>query len=217
LKENGYTSIHVQGLIDYVYDGKPLPEKPIMLTFDDGYYDNMHYGYPLLKEYGMKAVISIVGQFCEDSTLTGDINPNYSYITWDQVKELSSSGIIEIQNHSYNMHKMSSGERYGCKINRNECETEYTRHLTEDLTRLQQKVYEVTRRFPTAFAYPFGAVCEQSLSVLKKMGFKSVFTSFEGVNVIKKGDPDSMFWLKRIVRPRNMSFEQVLAKSKRRI
>ncbi len=49
LKDNGYTAIHMQDLLNYVNKGTALPEKPIMLTFDDGYYNNYLYAFPLAK------------------------------------------------------------------------------------------------------------------------------------------------------------------------
>ena len=61
LQVKGYTAITVSDLLAYVQDGADLPEKPVMITFDDGYYNNYIYAYPLLKQRGMKAVVSIIG------------------------------------------------------------------------------------------------------------------------------------------------------------
>ena len=61
LSENGYTAVFISDLIDYVNEGKPLPEKPIVLTFDDGYYNNYSQGMPLLEQYDMKMVLSVIG------------------------------------------------------------------------------------------------------------------------------------------------------------
>ena len=58
IQSESYTTVTVHDLVEYVYNNRPLPEKPIMLTFDDGYYNNYLYAYPLLKKYGCKAVIS---------------------------------------------------------------------------------------------------------------------------------------------------------------
>ena len=55
LKKRGYTTITIQELIDYTENNKELPKKPIMLTFDDGYYNNYLYAYPLLKEQSTDA------------------------------------------------------------------------------------------------------------------------------------------------------------------
>ena len=62
LQENGYTTVVIADLIAYVQDGKPLPEKPVMLTFDDGYYNNYLYAFPLLKQYNCKMVLSPIGR-----------------------------------------------------------------------------------------------------------------------------------------------------------
>ncbi len=65
LTERGYTGIFMSELIDYVYNGGDLPEKPILLTFDDGYDDNYSQVFPLLEEYRMKAVICLIGSLTE--------------------------------------------------------------------------------------------------------------------------------------------------------
>ena len=59
LKDNGYETVSISDLTDFVYEGKKLPEKPVMITFDDGYYNNLVYAAPLLEKYNMKAVISV--------------------------------------------------------------------------------------------------------------------------------------------------------------
>ena len=58
LKNRGYTTVTIGEIVDYVYNGKELPQKPVVLTFDDGYYNNYLYAYPLLKKYACKGVIS---------------------------------------------------------------------------------------------------------------------------------------------------------------
>ena len=62
IKDNGYTTIVMQDLIDFVYENKELPEKPIMLTFDDGYYNNYLYAFPLVKQYECKIILSPIGK-----------------------------------------------------------------------------------------------------------------------------------------------------------
>jgi peptidoglycan/xylan/chitin deacetylase (PgdA/CDA1 family) len=118
LKKAGYTTIVMQDLIDYVYKGKELPEKPIMLTFDDGHYSNYTYVLPVLKKYECRAVISVVGEYIDKSTAEGKLNPAYSYFSWDVLKELVNSPYVEIQNHSYGMHEIC--ERRGCTIKKGE-------------------------------------------------------------------------------------------------
>jgi peptidoglycan/xylan/chitin deacetylase (PgdA/CDA1 family) len=62
LTGNNYHTITMTELINYVYEKKPLPENPIILSFDDGYLSTYKYAYPLLKKYNMKIVFSIIGK-----------------------------------------------------------------------------------------------------------------------------------------------------------
>ena len=105
LKENGYETILIQDLINYT-EGAELPDNPIILTFDDGYYDNYFYGYPLAKKHDIKFIISPIGKKTDEYSETGEENPNYSYLTWERLKEMSDSGYVEIQSHSYDMHQI---------------------------------------------------------------------------------------------------------------
>ncbi|MBQ9737823.1 MAG: polysaccharide deacetylase family protein, partial [Clostridia bacterium] len=132
LKDNGYTTIFIGDLIDYVEGGKELPQKPVILTFDDGYYNNYLYAFPLLKKYNSKAVLSIIGYYTDLYTETPDENPSYSHVTWGNVKDMLSSGLVELQNHSYNLHTTDKG-RNGSKKKRGESDTEYRALLTSDL------------------------------------------------------------------------------------
>lgn len=205
LKENGYTPVLVQNLIAYVDNGTPLPERPVLITFDDGFYSSYLYAYPLLRQYDMKAVVSVIGKFADKASLIKDKNPYYSYLAWDEIKELSNSGYIEIQNHSYNMHN-NDCKRRGIMQNSGESLEHYHQVLSEDIGSVQDKLYEVTGKRPTAFAYPYGIVSENSKEILKNMGIRSTFSCMEGINYITK-DPDCLYRLKRVNRTPEKSSE----------
>lgn len=206
LKENGFVTITVDDLINYVYNKKPLPEKPIMLTFDDGYYNNYYYAYPLMKKYNMKMVISVVGKFTDTFSSSDDSNPNYSHLTWEQIGEMQKSGYVEIQNHTYNMHSISAA-RNGCKRKKDESSDEYKKALTEDLTELQKALKEKIGTEPTAFTYPYGSVSEDSYEIIRDIGFLASFSCAEGINKITT-DKDSLYMLKRFIRPSGESSER---------
>ncbi len=206
LKENGYKAVFVQDLIDYVDKGTPLPEKPVLLTFDDGYYNTYLFAYPLLRQYDMKAVISVVGKLTEKYSQINNKNSYYAYLTWNDISKMSSSGYYEIQNHSYDLHSKRSG-RNGSMQMLGESLEQYRITLNEDLGSLQEKLFEVTGKRPTAFAYPLGAISKNSRDILKDMGFRATFSCREGVNYITR-DPDSLYLLKRVCKTPEKSSEE---------
>lgn len=211
IKDNGYTTIVMQDLIDYVYSGKELPEKPIILTFDDGYYNNYLYAYPLLKAYNQKAVISIIGKYTDLYTDNPDENANYSHITWDNAKEMNNSGLVEIQNHSYDLHTTGK-KRNGSKRNKGESLEQYENMLRLDIGKLQQEFSDRLGSAPTTYTYPFGSISLDSVEILKNMGFKATLSCESGMNKIKRS-PDDLYRLKRYIRTSKISVKDILGRS----
>lgn len=207
LKKEGYSAIGFSELIDYVENGTPLPEKPIMLTFDDGYFNNYCYAYPLLKEYNQKAVISIIGKYTDLYSETTEENPNYSHITWKQAREMCDSGLVEIQNHSYNSHTTDQG-RNGTKKKKSESLEAYSEYIFSDIGKLQEEINANLGYTPVAFAYPFGSVSEASYNILKEMGFKATLSCEERVNVIK--DSEDLYMMGRYLRTNKRSAKNIL-------
>ena len=111
LQGQGCHTVTMREVIAYVRDGAPLPEKPVMLTFDDGYYNNYLNAYPLLQKYGMKAVLSIIVGETDKYSGLDENKESYSHVTWDMVNEMRESGLVEIQNHTYNLHKTGAPRR----------------------------------------------------------------------------------------------------------
>lgn len=212
LKEHHYNTVLVSDLISYVYQGTPLPQNPIILTFDDGHYNNMEYLLPLLDTYDMKAVISVVGSYTEEFSKKDSHNPNYSYLTWEDVSQLQSSGRIEIANHTYNMHE--STVRKGCSIKKGESEEEYQSILREDLTLLQKELQEKSNITPPlTFTYPYGYICKESQKVVEETGFSASLSCYEKISKISK-DPASLYCLGRFNRPNDIPTEKFMKKIK---
>lgn len=211
IKSRGYTTVTVQNLIDYVYDGKALPEKPIMITLDDGYYNNYLYAYPLLKQYNMKAVISIVGKYTDVYSLAEDKNSSYAHLTWKEVNEMIDSGVIEIQNHSYDLHSVDQGRRGSMKVS-GETAGHYRTVLVSDAVRLQALIKANTGYTPGAYTYPYGLISSESTGILKEIGFKASLSCYSGVNRITR-DPECLFLLKRLLRPHGKALKDVLPAS----
>lgn len=199
LKDNGYNAIVIQDLIDYVDEGKPLPEKPVMLTFDDGYYNNYLYAYPLSLKYNMKIVISPIGFFSEKYSESGEENELYSHITWKEMKEMIDSGMVEIQNHSYHLHGTKDTGRLGTQKKKQESADAYEKLLVNDLTEMQELMRNKTGWTPTAFTYPFGIISKESIPVIRNMGFRASLSCEERINDITR-DPERLYQLGRFLR-----------------
>ena len=209
LKENGYTTVTMKEVIGYVYEGTPLPEKPVMLTFDDGYYNNYTYVYPLLQKYDMKAVVSVVGKYCEIFSENKDLNPNYAHLDWDTIREMDASGRVEFQNHSYEMH--SNEGRKGCRILSGENFVTYKSILCADALKLQNLLSEHCGIVPTTFTYPYGYTCSESEQILKELGFKATLGCYEKLNYITR-DPECLYLMNRFNRDSALSTQRFMEK-----
>ncbi|MEG1559569.1 MAG: polysaccharide deacetylase family protein [Clostridia bacterium] len=202
LLDNGYTPIVVKDIIDYAYDGKALPKKPIMITFDDGYYNNLTYIFPIIQELKIKIVISAIGEFTDIYTDSGDLNPGYAHLTWNDIKLMSESGLVEFQNHSYGMHH-NDGARKGANIIKGETMDHYKKALNDDIMRMQSRLNMKSGVKATAFAYPFGFSSEASEKAMRDIGFLCTLSCFEKISTIST--PDSLFSLGRFNRPGTVS------------
>ena len=187
LFENDYKTVFISDLVSYVYEGTALPEKPVVLSFDDGHYNNLVYLCPLLEKYDMVACISTVGAYTEKSTREDDGNPNYSYCTWEEIKKLSLSGRVEIVNHSFDMHSTNKG-RMGAKQKSGESRETYTKILTNDTMRNQELLRSKSGTTPICYAYPFGYYSKLSEEILRSLGFKATLSCYERVNRISGAD-----------------------------
>lgn len=180
LSENGYVSVLPSQLVKIREQGGRLPEKTVIITFDDGYETGLYYVLPLLKKYGMKAVINVVGSYTDEYSRINEEGKrlSYAYLTWNEIKKLSGSGYVEIGNHTYDMHSYN-GERNGCARKENESDEQYRTVLYEDVARLSDKLQQVTGKRTVAFAYPFGSLSEGSAEIIGSAGISVFMTCCE--------------------------------------
>ncbi len=212
LQEKGYETVDVEQLINHVRSGAALPEKPIILTFDDGYETVYSYVAPLFEEYGMCGVASVVGAYTDMYTQMDDHNLSYSYLTWDEVSELAAGNTIEIQNHSYDLHKLDSSGRHGAQKVSGETVSEYSAFLNDDIGKMQKLLTEKTGKKPTAFTYPFGSYSKESKQIIKAMGFDAAFVCEERINIIDCEDTEWLYRIGRYNRPHGLSSAEFFAK-----
>ncbi len=97
LRDHGYHPITMQELYDYVTKGAALPEKPVCITFDDGYADSYSVVYPLMKEYGFPWTLFVI---------TDDVGKPHNRMTWAQLKEMADSHAVTIASHTLSHPKL---------------------------------------------------------------------------------------------------------------
>lgn len=209
IKSEGYTTVSVQNLIDYTEKGTSLPEKPILITFDDGHLSYLEYAVPLLEKYNMRALVSAVGAYTNDYTEHPDRCVSYAYLSWDDIETLSKSTHTEIGNHTYDMHKNTNG-RQGCKKLKSESKEQHRKIFTEDTQKMQDLLRTYTKKDTLCFTYPFGYMCEETEEIIKELGFKMSLSCREGVNKLSRNS--SLFSLKRYNRPHGKGIEEILKK-----
>ena len=148
LKKNGYSFINTHDLVNYVYYNKSLPLKPIMITFDDGYLNNYTYAYPIIKKHSVKVVISPIAYYVEYYSINGEYNPLYTQLTENEIREMHKSGLVDFQNHSYNMHSLD--DRKGSSKKENEKTEDYIREFYYDLKKAETILKDITGAKPHA-------------------------------------------------------------------
>lgn len=213
LADAGYTFVSPREVIDYAEGRSALPEKPVMITFDDGHYNNAFYGLPVFERCDAKATFCVVGEYADkysESVKSERDNPNYSCLTWDEIRELSQSRLISIASHSYGMHAL--GSRKGIAPKRGESDEEYVAALTADTEKLQARMLEFTGERSDVYAYPYGLYTPLSRSTLESLGYKLMFTCNERVSVVRYGDPNSIKELGRFNREGSYSTQKLLRK-----
>jgi peptidoglycan/xylan/chitin deacetylase (PgdA/CDA1 family) len=200
LKNDGYSAISLVQLLDYVDKGVELPEKPVLITFDDGYASNYELAYPILEKYNMKAVINIIGVTAGKDTYKDTGAAIIPHFTYDEAREMIESGVIEIQSHSYDMHNsevLDEDYRQGVYKKAGETEEEYIEAFCADFRRAEKEILDNTGSSVIAYAYPNGFYTTLSEVLLSRMGVRITMTVEEGMNTAIKGLPQSLRAMKR--------------------
>ncbi|MGV8898089.1 MAG: poly-beta-1,6-N-acetyl-D-glucosamine N-deacetylase PgaB [Burkholderiaceae bacterium] len=177
LQENGYHPISLQQIVDARAGRAKLPEKAVLLTFDDGYKSVYTKVFPLLKLFNFPAVIAIVGDWIEtpaggqvsygDSKLARD-----QFANWDEIRVMAASGLVEVASHSHGMHKGIPANPQGNLIAAAiahryqpqnaadnaayESDAEYAARIKKDLQRSAELIERELHQRPRAMVWPYG-------------------------------------------------------------
>lgn len=195
LAREGYQTVWLSDVIRFVHEGTALPEKPVLLVFDDGYRSVVSQVIPLLEQYNAKAMVSVIGaraQGIEDGCDTSG-----EYMTWDDLKKAVDSGCIELQSHSAQLHVFRT--RKGAQKLPDESDAAYEAMLGADLNLMQAWAKAADVPVLKAFAYPYGFVEPQADGILRSHGYEATMTSEPHTNRIT-ADPACLYRMGRFNR-----------------
>jgi biofilm PGA synthesis lipoprotein PgaB len=193
LRSHGYHVISLQQLIDSRNGKGPLPEKAVLLTFDDGLRSAYTTVFPLLKAYGYHAVVAVVGAWADlpaDGIVDNGSHPFFhdDFATWDQLREMQDSGLVEIASHTYDLHRGITANpqtnqipaavthAYRAATHDYESDDEYTERIRADLTRNSDEIHSKLGHSPRAIMWPYGEYTSVSDSIAASLGMTASFT-----------------------------------------
>ena len=209
LASQGYTPVTMARAVDFVLEGKPLPPKPVVLSFDDGFQSAYLTVLPILEKYGFPMVLSVIAGSADEFSAYPGEDPRRAHAAWRQLRALADSGLAELQNHSYALHRCVGGV-YGCDRRPGESPAAYEQRLAGDALLAQERLRTETGRAAQVFTYPYGRWSAESEAVLRELGFRATFTCDFGVNRLTH-DPDCLFGLRRICRSHGADLADLLA------
>ena len=169
LRDNGFTALLPSDLVRIAEGTLQMPERPVMISFDDGYNSNYDLAFPILQETGMRATIALIT--C--------VNTNDDYVSWGMswrmIREMQDSGIIEFGCHTDFLHD----DQNPTGLTRLEGETQeaYIARISKDLLYSKGKIEEHTGVPCIYLAYPFGKSDPWLVEWLQQTGTFAVTTT----------------------------------------
>jgi peptidoglycan/xylan/chitin deacetylase (PgdA/CDA1 family) len=169
LSQHGYNAISPEQLILHMKDDTPLPDKPILITFDDGYRDNYSNAYPIMKKYGLKGTIFLITDF---------VGNNEWYLNWDQIRDMQQDGFM-FESHTLNHVPLTTLTH-----------EEILNQLIKSKEGIEWKLGTPVRYF----AYPTGAYDKEIEELVRDSGYDGAFS----VNFGRVSARSDMYALERI-------------------
>jgi len=155
LRDNDFNIIPLDRMIDSLRSGQSLPDKSVVITFDDGYSSIFDEAFPMLESYGYPFTLFLS---------TGPIDDGLSnYMTWDQVRQMSAAGVI-IANHMVD-------HPYMLEVRDNESDSQRIARLREELLKAEQRLEAQTGQSHRYLAYPYGEYDPTIKLLLEELDF----------------------------------------------
>lgn len=156
LKKEGFNPLSLNELYSHMLLGTEIPQKPIVITFDDGYADNYTNAYPILKDLGFKASVFVISSV---------VDKHEDYMTSEQLKEMDRNG-ISIEGHTVT-HPMLNTLSYNNQL--------------KELKDSKEALEKILGRQIDYIAYPYGKYNDDTLKLVEQLGYKMAFSTKSGL------------------------------------
>lgn len=202
LKTHDYEVIGVDALLEARQGKRTLPEKAVLLSFDDGYASVYDKVYPLLKAYHYPALIALVSHWLE----VGDglqvpfsereTWPRDHFLSWKQIREMAGSGLVEVASHSHDSHRGIPGNpaldlqpayvtrHYDPATQTYENDAAYARRLREEMQQGSDTIYHHVGVRPRVMVWPYGHYNQPALAAAAEAGMSITLGLEDGHNTL---------------------------------
>lgn len=211
LRQHDYRPVGIDDLLRAREGSKPLPEKAVLLSFDDGYRSFYNQVYPLLKAYRYPALLAVVGSWLDappGATVDyGDKRVSREkFLSWEQLREMTESGLVEIASHSYNGHRgidaNPQGNRqpaltaraYASATRTYEDDIAYAARINADLQANADLIEQKLGMRPRVMVWPFGKYSLPAIEAARQAGMPVTLGLGDG-----PGDTDHLTAVKRLL------------------
>jgi len=203
LQSNGYHFVSVDDLIAAKDGHKPLPDKAVLLTFDDGYVSFYTRVFPVLKAFHAPAVLGLVGSWMGNG-VNGEVSygdetlSRKAFVTWDQVREMFRSGLVEIAAHSnaqhHNILANPQGNTEPAMVTRRfdpvtasyESGEAYEKRIKADTAAISRIIAHEIGKRPRVMIWPYGETNDFAVSIATADGMPITFTLQDGVATLDR-------------------------------
>lgn len=197
LRANGYQAVSVDQILAARQGGKPLPDRAVLLSFDDGYRSFRTRVLPILKAYGWPALLAPVGTWMDTPSnrpvdFGGSPEARKRFLNWDEIREISRSGLVEIAAHTDASHygalanpqgntePAAAIRAYDARTGQYETEAQFNARMGRDVAAITDKIRAATGKKPRVWVWPYGAEGGSTLRIAAENGYEMALTLEDG-------------------------------------
>jgi len=199
MREHGYHPIGIGDVLAARDGRRALPDKAVLLTFDDGYLSTYTRVFPLLKLFHYPAVVAPMVSWIErppGSQVQYGVHlvPRDDFLTWPQIREMQDSGLVEVASHSYNLHHGIVGNpqgnlepaattlEYDTRRGGYETDGRYRKRVRDDLAKSVRTIARRTGHKPRVMVWPYGRYSAPLVEIARELGMPVTLTLDDGIN-----------------------------------